>query len=80
MFAMLENTKLLQMKLQSIRRKIHMNPELAYHEFEADELIKSELAYHEFEADELIKSELGAYGVPFRSHVARPVWLEILEL
>ena len=53
---MLESAKLLQKKLQSIRRKIHRNPELAY---------------HEFETAELIKTELEACGIPYRSNIAR---------
>jgi amidohydrolase len=53
---MLERAKLLQMKIQSIRRSIHMNPELAF---------------CEFETADLIKTELEAYGIPFTSHVAR---------
>ena len=40
---MLERARGLQEKIQSIRRKIHMNPELAYHEFQTSALIENEL-------------------------------------
>ena len=40
---MLEIARGLQTKIQSIRRQIHMNPELAYHEFQTSALIKNEL-------------------------------------
>lgn len=53
---MLESAKSLQTKIQSIRRRIHMNPELAF---------------HEFETAELIETELETYGIPFKSRVAR---------
>lgn len=53
---MLESARLLQAKLQSIRRQIHMNPELAY---------------KEFETSALIKKELEANGIHFRTKVAR---------
>jgi amidohydrolase len=40
---MLEIAKGLQATIQSIRRQIHMNPELAYHEFQTSTLIENEL-------------------------------------
>lgn len=40
---MKEKAKTLQIKLQSIRRQLHMFPELAYNEFRTAELIKDEL-------------------------------------
>jgi amidohydrolase len=40
---MLEIARLLQLKIQSIRRQIHINPELAYNEFQTSALIKNEL-------------------------------------
>lgn len=40
---MLKSAKGLQATIQSIRRRIHMNPELAYHEFQTSALIQNEL-------------------------------------
>ena len=43
MSMMLKNAKKLQATIQSIRRQLHKNPELAYQEFQTSALIESEL-------------------------------------
>lgn len=64
---MLENARILQTKIQSLRRKIHMNPELAYREYHTSSLIRSELEAHGIHIDRTVAGtgivgDIGAEG------------------